>query len=417
MVGSVAMSANRKSPARWCRRGAHLGAATGAVVGLAFTTWIRAGEPRPEASSITVSLAEAFRIADEGNYPSSCLLPNGGLAIAFISSGGLMQDSLVVAEKDEDGWRRGIVFDKARLGPGVSLACDGSGQLGVAFENWANNSVEYAWRGAGDWVVETVRSGLGPPIPLGHGGRPSLLVDERGDMAIAFYDGMNGNVDWVKRSGGSWVGELVGRSWFPTAVARRRGPHIVVMYTDTAAEHQGGGRIRLARRDASGWLTEDGPATGATLWNGPLAIDGGGRCHVLFLAAIPRSRFASRRRASVRLMYAEETGSGWRVEEIWRPERVATWRMALMGDGTPLVACGDPDGGGVIIGLRADRGWAFGSVAAAGTHPINVDLCLEGNDNLHLFWRDASTGSLWHGLVMHEELGRLGATIGKRRGD
>jgi hypothetical protein len=248
-------------------------------------------------------------------------------------------DHLYYARHDGSTWWRETVDPSDRVGSYASLALDAAGYPHISYRDNLNDTLKYAYKDASGWHVETV------PTPGNIGYYTSLALDATGRPHISHAADM-------------------GSLWY-------------------------------AYKDGADWHTAN-PASGMTVGDTSLVIDGDGYPHIAFYND-----------DAGELSCAYQNAQGWQVSVLTEASYTGnSLSLALGPDGKKHISYYDENGdavkyygtGGIsVVDSQAGTWWGHSSIALNGTNWPRVSYRDEANGGLKYAYRDASG---WHPSVV-----------------
>jgi len=260
-----------------------------------------------------------------------------------------------------------FVAEPVVRGYGSSLALDSRSDPHIAF--FEGNTLQYATKPDDDWQVQVLAS----IDYFGGVTVASLALDADDSPHISYYDDLQQDLKYARKSGGSWIIERVDGAGSDAGLfsALALGPpssaaSVHIAYYDASSQ-----ALRYARKSGVGWSLELIDGAGDTGLSPSLQVDAFGAPHIAYYDATVNA-----------LKYARRAGS---AGITWQSERVddAAWtpfgqRSALRIDpqGGIHVAYFDGTSGGVKYAVRTRSNWTIETVDLA-TAGDGADLALD----------------------------------------
>jgi hypothetical protein len=190
----------------------------------------------------------------------------------------------------------------AAVGDVNCTVLDGSGYPHIAYDDFVNEDLKYAYWDGSQWVIEVADSGTKVAVGLSL----SLDLDSTGKAHISYYQGVGyQDLKHARRDGpNTWFVEAVdtgGNVGSYNSLKVDSGDRVHVAYYDLTNRH-----LKYALRDAGGWHIETVDTADYTGALCSLALDSLGRPHIAYNDNVT---------ATLGIKYAWWNGSGW----VWRP--------------------------------------------------------------------------------------------------
>jgi hypothetical protein len=240
------------------------------------------------------------QIVDDAGYAGECdwlaLDAEGAPHISYGMFNGGFSDELRLAARHDGQWRHEIVETASSTAEWTALAMDEQDNPHVAYQNYASQSVEYAWLTGAGWHFQTIET---------YAYLPTLGLDAAGSAHVAYLG--QGGLRYANNSDGAWARETIEDiggndteydSRASLAVDGDGRPH-VSFYNFLSKS------LRYASRGDDGWDIQDVDADRWAGVNSSLALDGDDRAHLAYFD-----------QTNMHLKYAAQTDDGWNVELI-----------------------------------------------------------------------------------------------------
>ncbi len=369
---------SRRNGARWCRRGAWLGAAT--VVTACATEVQRAPEATASASAALASgwvLEQVDAAGVTGQYSSLAFDRAGHPFISYFDATGW---TLRLASRTGPSWQTEIVDTGG--GKWSSLALDSQGVPWVSYYDGSGGQLKIAHKTAAGWTVWVVDG-------ASTGYYTSLAIDRDDRPAVSHYDDANQALDLTRFTGSAWS-----KATIPVGGPGGR-------FTSLAFDGQNRPRIsfqalgaitaKYAYQDDAGWHVEEvDPAPNRGFYSS-LALLPDGTPEVAYQDIYYGD-----------LWYARRGAAGWTPEHVSGAmfDHAGEYtRMALDRQGTPFIAhrwMNLPYDGHTELRLerRAASGWTTTTVAA-GFDVGDLDLAFDPAGRAAISFHDKTGGDLW----------------------
>lgn len=245
-------------------------------------------------------------------------------------------------------------------GNGNALAYDSEGVLHFTFFDNAARTLKYATRSTlGAWSPVRTIDPSGPE--MGH--YSSLGLDQFGRPSVAYFDGIEGDLEYASFDGAKWTLETV--DWkhsvglYPSMRFDQSNRPVISYY------HKGEGDLRLARRepDGSGWDINIIDADSNVGRANSMAIDAAGNIGVAYADTWTGE-----------LKFIRESAGAWGKAVVDNTIPAAGW-MSLAFDNAnrPAIAYYDADPANLKFAAQAPKGWwvteTLTSKGAVGLYP------------------------------------------------
>jgi hypothetical protein len=288
-------------------------------------------------------------------------------------------------------------------GNGNALTYDAEGVLHFTFFDVKARTLKYATRSTlGAWSPVRTIDTSGPE--MGH--YSSLALDQFGRPSIAYFDGIEGDLEYARFDGSSWALETV--DWkhsvglYPSMRFDRDNRPVISYY------HKGEGDLRIARResDNTGWDIEIVDAESNVGRANSMAVDAAGNVAVAYADSWTGE-----------LKFVRQAGDTWGKMVVDGTIPAAGW-MSLAFDAAdrPAIAYYDADPANLKFAAQAPKGWwgieTLTSKGAVGLYP---ELAFDeaGAANIIYYNRSANLTMLasggigaWNFNVLQEGGGR-----------
>ncbi len=184
-------------------------------------------------------------------------------------------DHLHHAQGSGDSWRSEVIDPADGTGRYAAAVAGARGDLHVAYYDALHGDLRYASNAGGSWALTTVDSD-------GDVGRhPAIALDARdSSVHISYFDGSNGQLRHASNASGTWVTETVTTE---TGVGRYSAISVAddgslrIAYYDIS-----NGDLRLASNSGAGWSSELIDGTGDVGQALSLAVDAAGDLHISY---------------------------------------------------------------------------------------------------------------------------------------
>ncbi len=253
-------------------------------------------------------------------------------------------------------WHGALIDTERGAGRGSDIALDNLNQGHISYRRRNGTLMYIQTQGRVHSAPETVLEGAGQ-------GATSLALDRGGNPHIALF--IDGELTYVRRSGGDWITERLGVSGSRPSLALGpdNTPHLIWISREGS---EAWGRLYYSARSRGGWvhqlLDPEAHVSGDTA----LAVDGAGQVHLAYLDWLDNM-----------VKYALGSGDGWALTTLANnADRDQGLDLALDSQGRPhVVYTATGPVSMVKYGrLDDDLGWVFEVVADGAGPALDIDV-------------------------------------------
>jgi hypothetical protein len=238
----------------------------------------------------------------------------------------------------------------SNVGAYTSMDFDSDGYPHIAYYDWANADLEYAWQDAAGWHTSTLDS------TSAVGRYTNLRIAPNGTLHLIYYDEFDGDLEYARNDGAGWSLTTVDSIGTVGTKARMvldsfGFPHVA--YYDATR-----GALKYARYDGANWQIEtpdDGQGDDVGSY-ASIVLDAQDRPHISYLNGTQWD-----------LAYARFDGTQWNLSTVeGGPKQTGLFTsIQLDRGGRPVIAYFDLTDGDLRLARRIGSSWVRETVDSA----------------------------------------------------
>jgi len=258
-----------------------------------------AAEPRPvrPAGAPAPWVIEVVDDSGLGGIRQSIVAhDDGAVSLSYARGDGIGWELAYASSAGGGGFSRGMIATGEELGEFSSIALGPAGAPAVAYIDGISGNLMLARRSGSAWSSEVVDD-------RGFSGYDcSLEIDAAGAMHVAYSDLEAGTVRYATDAGGAWTIETIASGDFPSLALGPEGEVVVSLLS-----HLSSSTVQLATRDAGEWRFDTVPGPVQPLFTS-LGLDADGAAHLVYgdLGRLGESE----------LWYATNASGAWTTELV-----------------------------------------------------------------------------------------------------
>jgi hypothetical protein len=270
-------------------------------------------------------------------------------------------------------------------GSANDVAWDSQGRLHMAYFDRTARNLKYTVRDtAGKWsIVQTIDAGLDAGVYI------SLALDSKGVPAIAYSDGLNGDLKYARLRNGAWTTETVDSlgsvGLYPSLVfSRTDGPMISYF-------HKTKGDLRWAVSSGGGWSITTVDSTGVVGRSGMMLMDPN-------RPTVSKVAICYEDTSGGGYKYAIQYKTGWKIQKIDTTNKIGGGYMSMAfnpakdstGVYQPTVSYYDAYTSALKFAVTDGINWTSRAVASLGKQGLYTSLFYDASGLANIFYFDKS---------------------------